>query len=169
MSKSLGNYIGITDEPNVMFEKVMKIPDELMEKYLILLTDMTTEEIDRLMSKLGGGELHPRALKMILAEEIVTLYHDEEAALAARNRFVDVLCYRKIPADIKSMKVTDDSNIVQLIVKAGFAVSNSEARRLVAQKGVKVNRQVVEDIECHEFEDGAVLQVGKKKFVKLVS
>jgi len=167
MSKSLGNYIGITESANVMYEKVMKIPDELIEKYFVLLTDLTPKEIDRHMRRLGSGELHPRALKMILAEEITHLYHDRQTAKQAGIRFVDVLCNKKTPIDMDTIEVNKEMDLIQVIVKAGFAGSNSDARRLILQKGVKMNQRVIDDIHCQSFENGSVLQVGKNKFAKL--
>lgn len=168
MSKSLGNYVGIDEPAEVMFEKIMTVPDELVEKYFNLLTDMTPNEIRDMMVGVESGNLHPKALKIKLAETIVGLYHSLEDAEKARERFIKVLSKGQLPTDLKQVRQLDGENILDLILKSGFAGSKSEARRLVQQNGVKVNKKPIHDIMYSAFLQKDVLQVGKKKFVEVI-
>ncbi len=169
MSKSLGNYVGIDEAPEVMFEKIMTIPDDLIEKYFLLLTDLTTVEIQDLVDGMENGDLHPKAVKMKLAETIVGQYHPLEDALKAKERFVRVMSQGQVPKELPNLTVDPNASILEVMLKAGFSTSKSEARRLVQQKGVKINGKIVESIDLDEFHKGDILQVGKKKFVELSS
>ncbi len=167
MSKSLGNYIGIDESPVIMFEKIMTIPDDLMEKYFLLLTDMTSSEIDDLMEGLKNGSLHPKAVKIKLAETIVGQYYSIEETIKAKERFIQVMGHGHLPKDLNTLEIQAGEVILDLILRAGFSSSKSEARRLVGQNGVKLNGELVNNLDLDEFKNGDVLQVGKKKFIEL--
>ncbi len=166
MSKSLGNYIGIDEEPNVMFAKTMKIPDSLIIKYFELVTDVHPDEIDVLKARLAG-DCNPRDIKMLLAFEIVKLYHGAEAACEAENNFRKVYQKNAVPDDIKKVSLEpNERDIVTVIFKAEFAKSKNAARRLVEQGAVKINGTKVTDIK-HEVTDGDIIKVGKDKFCQI--
>lgn len=169
MSKSLGNYIGIYEEPNVMYTKIMQIPDNLIIKYYELATDIHPDEIDKIKEELKKDDVNPRDIKMNLAKEIVKLYHSEKDALSAQEYFISVLQNKEIPKDMPSINLLSGENIVDTIVKAGLCPSRSEARRLIQQGGVKVNGNKVLDSSNLVLTNNDIIQVGKKKFVKLMT
>lgn len=171
MSKSLGNYIGISEAPSEMYGKAMSIPDELMMRYFMLVTDMSIEEQEQLSKDLTSGAAHPRDVKMKLAHTIVRLYHGEEAANFGQEEFVRVFQKHAMPTDIPEYKVafTEEPVFVpQLLSDAGLTVSNGEARRSIKAGAFKIDGE-----KCNEehivLKDGMVLQVGKRKFIKIVS
>lgn len=171
MSKSLGNYIGISEAPSEMYGKAMSIPDELMMRYFMLVTDMSIEEQEQLSKDLESGAAHPRDVKMKLAHTIVRLYHGEEAANFGQDEFVRVFQKHAMPTDIPEYKVaiTEEPVFVpQLLSDAGLTASNGEARRSIKAGAFKINGE-----KCNEehivLKDGMVLQVGKRKFIKIVS
>ena len=171
MSKSLGNYIGISEAPSEMYGKAMSIPDELMMRYFMLVTDMSIEEQKQLSKDLESGAAHPRDVKMKLAHTIVRLYHGEEAANFGQDEFVRVFQKHAMPTDIPEYKVaiTEEPVFVpQLLSGAGLTASNGEARRSIKAGAFKIDGE-----KCNEehivLKDGMVLQVGKRKFIKIVS
>ena len=171
MSKSLGNYIGISEAPAEMYGKAMSIPDELMMRYFMLVTDMSIEEQEQLSKDLESGAAHPRDVKMKLAHTIVRLYHGEEAANFGQDEFVRVFQKHAMPTDIPEYKVaiTEEPVFVpQLLSDAGLTASNGEARRSIKAGAFKIDGE-----KCNEehivLKDGMVLQVGKRKFIKIVS
>lgn len=171
MSKSLGNYIGISEAPSEMYGKAMSIPDELMMRYFMLVTDMSIEEQEQLSKDLESGAAHPRDVKMKLAHTIVRLYHGEEAANFGQDEFVRVFQKHAMPTDIPEYKVaiTEEPVFVpQLLSGAGLTASNGEARRSIKAGAFKIDGE-----KCNEehivLKDGMVLQVGKRKFIKIVS
>ena len=171
MSKSLGNYIGISEAPSEMYGKAMSIPDELMMRYFMLVTDMSIEEQEQLSKDLESGAAHPRDVKMKLAHTIVRLYHGEEAANFGQDEFIRVFQKHAMPTDIPEYKVafTDEPVFVpQLLSDAGLTASNGEARRSIKAGAFKIDGE-----KCNEehivLKDGMVLQVGKRKFIKIVS
>ena len=166
MSKSKGNYIGITDEPADMFGKVMSIPDKLMDNYFTLATDLPREQIDTL---LDPAQTHPRAAKAELAGAIVAQYHGPEAAAAAAAEFDRVFAERQSPSDMPDLAVAPGKvGIVALVVSAGFATSNGEARRLIQQNAVSIDGSKIADIEAEvEPTTGQVLRVGKRRFARI--
>jgi tyrosyl-tRNA synthetase len=172
MSKSKGNYIGVTDEPNNMFGTVMSIPDTLMDNYFTLLTDAPRAEIDRLVD---AETTHPRQAKAELGKRIVAAFYGPEAAQAAADEFDRVFSQKQVPTDMPEIAVaaadlTEGAiGIVALIVKAAFAKSNSEARRLVQQGGVSLDEERIDDPNATVAPaDGQVLRVGKRRFGKIV-
>ncbi len=174
MSKSLGNYVGITDEPNDMFGKVMSIPDDAMAMYFKLLLAKTEEEIGEMEQAIADGA-NPRDFKAQLGRAIVEKYHDSTAAQGASDEFDRVHAQRRLPTDMPDVNVgpeLEDGKIwvVKLIVTAGFAQTNGEARRLVRGGGVRVNGDVVSDEQQQLAPgDGDILQVGKRRFARIVT
>ncbi|WP_455134147.1 tyrosine--tRNA ligase [Veillonella parvula] len=169
MSKSLGNYIGIDEEPKEMYGKAMSIPDELMMRYFMLVTDMSIEEQEDMAKRLESGELHPRDAKMQLARTIVRLYHGEEAALEAEEEFKRVFQQRAMPTDIPEYAMdapTEPIFVPQFCTDAGLTASNGEARRSIKAGAFKVNGEKYTE-ENLKLADGMIVQVGKRKFVKI--
>ena len=169
MSKSLGNYIGIDEEPKEMYGKAMSIPDELMMRYFMLVTDMLIEEQEDMEKRLESGQLHPRDAKMQLARTIVRLYHGEEAALEAEEEFKRVFQQRALPTDIPEYAMdapTEPIFVPQFCTDAGLTASNGEARRSIKAGAFKVNGEKYTE-ENLTLEDGMIVQVGKRKFVKI--
>ncbi|MCJ0054147.1 tyrosine--tRNA ligase [Clostridioides difficile] len=168
MSKSLGNYIGIDEEAGIMYQKSMEIPDELIIKYYNLVTDVHPDEVNKIESQLKEGSVNPRDIKMNLAREIVTLYHGEESAREAEERFKSVFQKGQIPEDIQTIQVEEDGfDLIEVLVANEIVKSKSEVRRLASQGGVKVNGEKVEDLSTIVKESELVVQIGKKKFVKI--
>ena len=175
MSKSYGNYIGLTDEAADMFGKVMSIPDELMVKYYRLASTEAVDEIDRIEAGLAADELHPNKVKRALARNIVAAYYDDVAAEAAEADFDLKFKEHGFPADapIFAPDLTPDENglvyVAKILVDAGVAGTASEARRLIDGGGVKVNGEALAPKAYNvapEVLAGAEVQVGKKKFVR---
>jgi tyrosyl-tRNA synthetase len=174
MSKSLGNYIGIDEEPNQIYGKSMSIQDELMFKYYELATDLSNQELAALKSGLEDGSVHPRDAKMQLAATFVRMYHGEEAAKAAENHFITVFQQRALPEviDEVTVSISDLENgqirIVKLLTELGLQPTSSEARRSVQQGAVRINEEKMTDVNADvTLHDGDVLQVGKRKFIKI--
>lgn len=174
MSKSLGNYIGIDEEPNEIYGKAMSVPDELMLKYYELATDISNEELAALREGLAGGSVHPRDAKMKLARTFVRMYHGEEAAAAAENHFVTVFQQRALPQDIEEAVIPAEEltegkiRTAKLLTVLGLQSSASEARRSIQQGAVRLNEEKLLDPNGEiEPKTGDVLQVGKRKFVRL--
>lgn len=167
MSKSLGNYIGITEPANIMYSKTMKVPDELIIKYFNLATDIHPDEIKIIEDNLENGRVNPRDIKMDLAHEIVRLYHGEEAALLAEKEFKAVFQNNSIPEDLKIVSLTKEDNLINAISLSTFASSNSEARRLISQGGVKINGEKVLDVKNITLANNDIIQVGKYNFFKV--
>lgn len=177
MSKSYGNYIGLTDEPADMFGKVMSIPDALMVKYYRLASTAPVDEVDQIEKDLASGKADPNKTKRALARNIVAAYHGQEAAQEAEQAFDRQFKKHEIPEDIPEyaadLTVNDRGKVylARVIHEAGMASSAGEARRLIDGGGVKINGQAVPAKEYNiepEKLKGAVLQVGKRKFARLV-
>ena len=176
MSKSYGNYIGLTDEPNDMFGKVMNIPDELMVKYYRLASTESVAKIDEIEAGLAADELHPNKVKRALARNIVAAYYDEAAAEAAEADFDLKFKAHGFPADAPvfdaDLTPGEDGMVyfAKVIVDAGAAQSVSAARRLIDEGAVRVNGEALAAKSYNlapESLKGAEVQVGKKKFFKL--
>jgi tyrosyl-tRNA synthetase len=177
MSKSYGNYIGLTDEPADMFGKVMSIPDALMVKYYRLASTAPVDEVDQIEKDLASGKADPNKTKRALARNIVAAYHGQEAAQEAEEAFDRQFKKHEIPEDIPEyaadLTVNDQGKVylARVIHEAGMASSAGEARRLIDGGGVKINGEAVPAKEYNvepEKLKGAVLQVGKRKFARLV-
>lgn len=172
MSKSYGNYIGLTDEPAEKFGKVMSIPDELMVKYYRLCTALPVEEIDAIEADLEQGRVHPNATKRRLAREIVAIYDSAEAAIDAEASFDRLFKEHQAPEDIPEFAIeqADTVHLPALLKEVGLAASTSEARRLIDGGGLRVDGVAVEagayDLEWSAVA-GAVLQAGKRRFARV--
>lgn len=170
MGKSLGNYIGINDAPAVMYGKTMSIPDHAMRSWMDLLTRWTPQEIAGIEADVRAGRLHPKDAKMKLARELVSIFHGDSAAQAAEDRFVRVYQEREQPAEMPHWTVAQPTPIIDLITQAGLADSRSEARRLIQQNAVRLDGETVTSADfIVQPADGSVLNVGKHKFVRLIS
>ncbi|MFW2491275.1 tyrosine--tRNA ligase [Clostridium chromiireducens] len=168
MSKSLGNYIGIDEKAEVMYEKAMTIPDELIVKYFNLVTDIHPDDIKELENDLKDEKVNPRDIKMKLAKEIVRLYHGKNEAEKAEERFKTVFQKGQMPKDIETIIIEGENfDIGEILVLNGFVKSKNELRRLVSQGGIKINNVKVDNFEDIKMENEIVIQIGKKKFVRL--
>ncbi len=169
MSKSLDNYIGVTEPPEEMFGKLMSIPDWVLGDYLRLLTDIPDEEIDAMLLGAERGQVNPRDVKERLAFQIVADLHGVEAAERAREAFDRLFRRRELPEQMPEIEVPAEGWIVQIMVQAGLASSNNEARRLIAQGGVRLDGQRVEDPDLVvRLDRPTVIQVGRRRFARLV-
>jgi tyrosyl-tRNA synthetase len=173
MSKSLGNYVGITEAPNEMFGKMMSIPDELMWQYYELIADRTPQEIAALKDEVSSGKLHPMDAKMRLATEVIADFHGQEAATKAADNFQRVFRDRSAPAEspTKEIPIGPPKKLTALLVELQLVPSKSEATRLIEQGGVEIDGARVDDVRKDidltkpgEF----LLRAGKKKFLKVV-
>ena len=162
MSKSLDNYIGLTDSPFVKFEKSMKIPDQVLKQYFELATDLSMDEINEIM-KGGIREAH-----MAFAKELLKMYDDVQEFEAIKEKYLKI-ARGDVPEDIEEINLPDSSlNICELLVKIGFATSKSEAKRQIAGNGIKINGVLETDINQEiSINDGFVIQFGKNKFKKI--
>jgi tyrosyl-tRNA synthetase len=174
MSKSLGNYVGITEAPDEMFGKLMSIPDDLMWPYYDLLTDRKPEEIAAIKKEVSSGKMHPMDMKMRLAQEVIAGFHGVDAALKASENFQRVFRERQTPADIPENYIGSEQGKMRLsrvLVRFDAAPSRAEAERLIKQGAVEIDDAVVTD-PTFEFDLNArrkyLLKVGKKKFFHLV-
>ncbi|WP_028856674.1 tyrosine--tRNA ligase [Psychrilyobacter atlanticus] len=171
MSKSLNNYIGITEAPNDMFGKVMSISDDLMWNYYEVATDVPMEEIAKLKAGVADGSIHPMDCKKRLGAEIVTIYHNEEEGRKAYDWFENVFSKRNMDVDLPEVKVDEDEvgAIDLLVKKLNFFKGTSDARRLITQGGFKVNDVAIKDVKAMvKIEAGMIVRAGKKKIVKIV-
>ena len=168
MSKSLGNYIGIDEEARVMFEKIMTLPDDLIVKYFELVTDIHPDEVEKIKELLRDG-VNPRDIKMQLGREIVKLYHGKDAVKDAEDRFKLVFQKKEIPDDIKCVEVSKENlDLAEIITNNLLVKSKNEFRRLVAQGGVRINGEKLGNIEDLILSEEMIIQIGKKKFIKII-
>ncbi len=172
MSKSLNNYIGIDEDANIMYAKVMKIPDNLIIRYFNLCTDAHPNKIEEFEQKLKAGE-NPRDIKMELAFEITSLYHGQNLAQKAKKYFETVYQKEEIPDDVKTIQVKSISeneglNLVNAIAETNDFKSKSDIRRIFSQKGAKIDKNIVDDIKkIKNLKTGMIIQLGKSNFYKI--
>jgi len=161
MSKSYGNYIGVLDSSKEMFGKIMSIPDHIMPKYFELLTNISLNEIKF---------LHPKEAKKLLAKEVIKCYYDEAEAKSKEEEFEQIFRDKKLPEEIPEFKVDRPAiGLIDAVVMSKSASSKSDARRLIAQGGVKVDQKKVEELNFElDLTTPKIIQVGKKRFVKIV-
>ena len=167
MSKSLGNYIGVTENANDMFAKTLSISDELMWRWYELLSTKTLGEIENLMSDVKNGKYHPKKAKEDLAYEITARYHGEEAAKAAMAEFNSVHSQNQIPTDIKEFTLKAPVWIVEALSQCELSESNSQARRDIKANAVSINQEKISDEQLKLGAGEYILQVGKRKFAKV--
>jgi len=174
MSKSYGNYVALEDPPMEMYGKLMSIPDHLIIKYLTLLTDFSDQDIRRWGKEMENG-YNPKLVKEILAIEIVSTFYSRDIALECKEEFNRIFSQRELPKEIPDFYL--DSSyfnrevlLVDLLFVAGLVSSKSEARRLIRQRGVKLDGSIVEDPEIKvRLAPDTIIQVGKRKFLRLKS
>ncbi len=169
MSKSVGNYIGINEAPEEMFGKIMSISDDLMWRYFELLSDKDLREIRNLRSKVESAALHPMEVKKSLGTELVARFHGPAAAQSARDYFETRYQRRSLPTEIKKrFTVSEPTWICRLLVDLDFAKSGNEARRLIAQGAVRVDGELISDVNFHfQAERHQILEVGKNRIAQI--
>ena len=168
MSKSLGNYIGITEKAGDIYGKVMSISDDLMFNYFRLLTDIGNEELSALKSAMTSGKRHPMDIKKELAFNLVQKFHDKPAAQEAASHFEQVFSRRENPEEIREALYSEEKvGIIRILKEAGFVASASEARRLIAQGGVKVDNEKIMDHAAEIPVKGQIVRCGKRNFIRI--
>ena len=167
MSKSLNNYIGITEEPKDIYAKVLSISDDLMWRYYELLSALSLSDIADMKSDVEEGKLHPKVAKERLALEITERFYNQELAEGAKNEFDSVFKQNKIPTDIKSYDMEDNIWICKALVDAGIEPSSSQARRDIKQGAVRINQEKISDEKMQLSKGEYTLQVGKRKFAQV--
>ncbi|WP_173712904.1 tyrosine--tRNA ligase [Clostridium beijerinckii] len=171
MSKSLGNYIGIQESAEIMFKKVMEIPDDLIIKYYELATDEHPDKIRGIKEELDNGK-NPRDVKFELAKIITRLYHAEEESKFALEYFENVFKNKNIPDEVPEINISSECSLLEdvgkVLVKSNLIKSYNEFKRLLSQGGVYVNMQKVSDFNNIIIKNGDIIKLGKKKFVKIV-
>ncbi len=168
MSSSWGNVIALNDTPNDMLGKIMSMRDELISKYYLLCTDVSMEKIKDIEDSISSGKINPRDAKMQLAKEIVRMYHGAEAAEKAEEYFVTAFQKKEIPDEVEEVKVLAGSKLVDVLLEQGIVKSKTDFRRLVDEGAIGFMDE--EKISDPNFilEEGGVLKVGKKRFLKIV-
>lgn len=171
MSKSYDNYIGINDSPKDIYGRTLSIPDNLIYTYFELATDVSNEELNKIKEDLSNQQVNPRDIKRALARKLVEMYHSKQAAIDAENEFDNIFVKKGLPDEIPEFQFEDGINeidILDLIVKVGFAPSKGEARRLVTQGGVTINGEKISDFKAViNLENEFILKVGKRNFIKI--
>lgn len=170
MSKSYGNVVGLTDKPDDMYGKIMSLKDDLITHYFELCTDIPIARIKKMAKRLKSKKVNPRKLKAKLAREIVGVYHGVRAAGKAEQEFNMVFKEKKMPSKIREVKIKGKKiNILELLLKTKEVNSKSEAKRLILQKAIKIDKALKEDWrEIVEIKKGSVIKIGKRKFVKII-
>lgn len=168
MSKSLGNYIGVTDNANDMFGKVLSISDELMWRYYELLSTTSLEEIKTLKEGVQNGSIHPKKVKDALAMELVDRYHGKGMGEVACEEFKKIFAQKDIPTDIQEFEILSDGWICQVLVDIGLESSTSQARRDILAGAVKINQEKIDDEKMKLTQGEYILQKGKKSFAKVI-
>ncbi|RJX22620.1 MAG: tyrosine--tRNA ligase [Desulfobulbus sp.] len=172
MSKSLGNYIGITDTADNIFGKVMSVSDTLMFRYYDLLSDLSSEEIARLKQDMAAGQVHPREVKARLAGELTARFHGQDAAARARTNFDQVFARHELPEEIAECEMPAGEESIwlpKLLHEAGLVNSTSDGRRMIRQNAVAVDGEKVSDVDAALPAKGSILlKVGKRRFCRIV-
>ena len=168
MSKSLGNHIPLLSSPEDMYGKVMSVPDKAMGHFFRLVTRWTPPQIAELERGMAEGSLHPRDAKMKLSREIVSIFHSEEAALQAEQAFVRVFQLGDLPEEMPEYRLKPGQTVLEMLVEGKLVNSKSEGRRMLEQNGVRLGGQTLTDPN-QAFPHPGVLQVGKRKYLRVVS
>jgi len=166
MSKSLGNHIPILAPPEDMYGKVMSLPDKAMGAYFRLVTRWSASQIEKLEQGMAEERIHPRDAKMKLAREIVEIYHNPLAAEQAEQAFVRVFQQRDMPEGIPAYSLIPGQTVLDVLLAGNLVNSKSEGRRLIEQKGVRLDGEVLTDPH-QPFPHSGVLQAGKRKFIRV--
>jgi tyrosyl-tRNA synthetase len=167
MSKSLNNYIGITEEPKDIYAKTLSVSDVMMWRYYELLSEKSLEEISKMKEEVQNGTLHPKVVKENLALELVTRFYNEELATLAKAEFDNVFKSNQLPSDMKEIEVEDGIWICKALVDAGIEPSTSQARRDIKQNAVSIDQKKISDEKLNLSSGEYILQVGKRKFAKV--
>ena len=168
MSKSYDNYIGLTDSPADQYGRTLSIPDDLIGRYFEFATEVSNDELKNINNDLEQGKSNPRDLKRRLAREIVTIYHDKEAAETAEKDFDALFISKDEPDDMPEYKLSAPEKLVSVMVDNNLVSSNGEGRRLISQGGVKINKKKVDDIHTTlQPGEALVIKVGKRKFLRI--
>ena len=167
MSKSLGNYIGVTEEPKDIYGKVLSISDELMWRYYELLSEKSLSEIAQLKEDVASRTVHPKTAKENLALEITTRFYNEELATLAKEEFNSVFKAKKLPTQMAEFEMEEGIWICQALVDAGLEPSTSQARRDIKQNAVSIDQEKISDEKLNLSSGEYILQVGKKRFAKV--
>ncbi|QAR34512.1 tyrosine--tRNA ligase [Geovibrio thiophilus] len=168
MSKSLNNYVGISEQPSEMFGKLMSITDELMMRYYLLLSDLSIAEIEQMKKDISSGALHPMEAKKRLAEEIVARYWGEQAGADARENFEKIFSNKENPDDMPEFK-SGGKTLLDIIRELDFAPSNGEAKRTAKQGGVYLDNERIENLDITPSAGEHILKVGKRKFARIIA
>lgn len=169
MSKSLKNYIGVTDSPNDMYAKILSIDDTLMWRYYELISTKSLAEIAKLKRGVETGELHPKAAKEMLALEITTRFHNENLALQAKEAFNAIFSNKEIPKDIETKEIQKGEWICKVLVELGFSPSTSQARRDIKAGALSIDQAKQTDENFHFLQEGEfIIKLGKRKFAKII-
>jgi tyrosyl-tRNA synthetase len=169
MSKTYNNYIGVSESPSEMFGKVMSAIDDIIVKYFKLATDVPMKEIDEIERGIKNCSLNPRDAKARLGREIVTIYHSKADAIAAEQEFERIFKDKQKPSKIPEFRASKKVYLIpDLLVESGLVKSKAEAKRLVEQRGVKIDDKVIADWQKSiNVKNGMIIQVGKRKFKKI--
>lgn len=167
MSKSLGNDIPIKGDPKDMYGKLMSLPDDAMGIFSRLVTSWTPAEIEAFEKEVSSGDLHPKDAKMKLAREIVTIYHGQAAAEQAESEFIRVFQEQGQPEEMDQYKLHAGQTVLDVLQESGLTASRSQARRLIEQNAVRLDERILDDPHA-EFPGKGVLQVGKRRFIKVI-
>ena len=168
MSKSLGNYIGVTESPNTMYAKILSISDTLMWRYYELLSTKSLNEIAKIKAQVESGALHPKAAKEALALEITARYHSQELAQSAKEEFDNVFSKDEIPSDIETFSFESGEWICKIALECGLSPSTSQARRDIKAGALKLNKQKISDENLKLAKGEFILQIGKRRFAKIL-
>ncbi len=169
MSKSYDNYIGLTDSPSEIYGRTLSIPDSLIGRYFEFATEISNDKLTAIENDLENGISNPRDLKRELARELVSLYHDNDAALTAEKEFDALFIQKDEPDDMPEYKLAESEKLIGIMVKNGMVASNGEGKRMISQGGVRLDKEKVDDIHS-TIEPGknVVLKVGKRKFLRII-
>lgn len=171
MSKSLGNYIGITDKADDIYGKVLSVSDELMFRYYELLSDLSSDEIVSLKRDMENGDIHPKEVKMRLARELTARFYDDDAAQAAEENFERIFKKHDTPEDVPEIEISiaeETMWLPRLLVDAGLVNGTGDARRMIKQNAVAVDGEKINDVNYNVKAVGEVLlKVGKRRFGKV--
>jgi tyrosyl-tRNA synthetase len=166
MSKSTGNVIPIDTGAEDMYGKLMSLPDSAMKTYMQLVTRWSPREIGVVLEQVSSDQLHPRDAKMRLAREVASVFYGEADAAAAEQAFIKLFQDKEIPTELQELRLEPGATVAQVLVTAGLASSKSDAKRLLGQKGVRLDGKVLEEADV-PFPHKGVLQAGKRRFVRI--
>ena len=168
MSKSYNNHIALNESPEEMYGKIMSIPDRLILKYFQLVADANEKELEKVRADLHNPEQNPRDLKRKLARDIITLYHDKDAAIKGEKHFDKIFVKKGIPEDVPEISLKTVSYLVDILKEQKIVSSKTEGRRMIKQNAVKVNGKICNDIQYKiDLEKDYIIKVGKRRFLKI--